>query len=87
MRYRKKPVEVEAWQVGSDEECPDWILSAKPMCDGSGMWFVLCDSENGTSFYTDEGNYIINDGGFYSRWPSDVFDGNYSEYSDYEVVE
>lgn len=24
-RYRKKPVEVEAWQVGSDEPMPDWV--------------------------------------------------------------
>lgn len=25
MRYRKKPVEVEAWQVGSDEHMPAWV--------------------------------------------------------------
>ncbi len=24
-RYRKKPVEVEAWQVGSDEPMPEWL--------------------------------------------------------------
>lgn len=25
MRYRKKPVELEAWQVGSDEPMPEWV--------------------------------------------------------------
>lgn len=25
-RYRKKPVEVEAWQVGSEEPCPKWVM-------------------------------------------------------------
>lgn len=29
-RYRKKPVEVEAWQVGSDEPMPDWIHEVLP---------------------------------------------------------
>lgn len=28
-RYRKKPVEVEAWQVGSDETKPDWVMCGK----------------------------------------------------------
>ncbi len=27
-RYRKKPVEVEAWQVGSDEPMPDVIAES-----------------------------------------------------------
>lgn len=27
-RYRKKPVEVEAWQVGSDEPMPEWLMRA-----------------------------------------------------------
>lgn len=27
-RYRKRPVEVEAWQVGSDEPKPVWLLDA-----------------------------------------------------------
>lgn len=28
MKYRKKPVEVEAWQIGSDEKYPDWLMEA-----------------------------------------------------------
>lgn len=34
MRYRKKPVEVKAWQVGSDEPMPEWITDVK--YDGEG---------------------------------------------------
>lgn len=90
-RYRRKPAEVEAWQVGSGEPCPDWILSARLEymgCDDQpDMWFVLCADARGTSFVAPVGDFIVNDGGCYSRWPSDVFDGEYSEYGDYEVVE
>ena len=34
MRYRKKAVEVEAWQVGSKEPMPEWIANAE--YDGAG---------------------------------------------------
>lgn len=89
-RYRRKPVEVEAWQVGSDEPCPDWILSARFYQKGYNgdpdMWFVLCADDWGTSFHALVGNFIINDGGYYSMWPSDVFDDEYGVYGDYEVV-
>lgn len=27
-RYRKKPVEVEAWRIGSREAYPDWLMKA-----------------------------------------------------------
>lgn len=27
-RYRKKPVEVEAWQVGSDKPMPEWAKNS-----------------------------------------------------------
>ena len=27
-KYRKKPVEIEAWQIGSDEPWPDWLEDA-----------------------------------------------------------
>lgn len=44
-RYRKKPVEVEAWQVGSDEPMPEWAasyLAVYPHFDErySGLWLV-----------------------------------------------
>lgn len=42
MRYRKKPGEVEAWQVGSDEPAPEWaqmyILFTR-----DGTWLVKED--------------------------------------------
>lgn len=28
MRYRKKPIEIEAWQVDSREPLPDWLHEA-----------------------------------------------------------
>lgn len=45
-RYRKKPVEVEAWQVGSEEPKPEWLPDD---CIGvsrhvgllMGYWYVL----------------------------------------------
>lgn len=33
-RYRKKPVEVEAWQVGSDEPMPEWLDGKIEMLPG-----------------------------------------------------
>lgn len=40
-RYRKKPVEVEAWQVGSDEPMPEWVqrtvFMAHPI---DGYWLI-----------------------------------------------
>lgn len=62
MRYRKKPVEVEAWQVGSDDECPDWIFSARDRCDESGYWFVVCANKEGTTFNVKVGDYLVTDG-------------------------
>lgn len=45
-RYRKKPVEVEAWQVGSDEPKPEWAAEsgAKPtIWHGKNPYYVLED--------------------------------------------
>lgn len=35
-RYRKKPVEVEAWQVGSDEPMPEWVEQIHRGCTEDG---------------------------------------------------
>lgn len=47
-RYRKRLVEVEAWQVGSDDPKPEWVrgyLAAHPHMEdrfaGMGPWLVL----------------------------------------------
>lgn len=51
-RYRKRPVEVEAWQAGSDEPMPVWAveyMSGVPHFTENkgyaGLW--LCLHENG----------------------------------------
>lgn len=51
MRYRKKPVEVDAWQVGSDEPMPEWALrylSRFPHIEErySGIWLVQNECGN-----------------------------------------
>lgn len=43
-RYRKKPVEVEAWQVGSDEPMPEWAQKACRGVDGDKLIFVVYGS-------------------------------------------
>ncbi len=40
-RYRKKPVEVEAWQVGSDNPAPDWAKNhMRWHATKEGTWIV-----------------------------------------------
>lgn len=44
-KYRKKPVVIEAWQIGSDETWPNWLEEA--ICNGSVLmplnedWWVV----------------------------------------------
>ena len=46
-RYKKKPVEVEAWQMGSKEAMPEWVKNAieagyKPAnWQGDNAYYVL----------------------------------------------
>lgn len=51
-RYRKKPVEVDAWQVGSDEPMPEWIQMIRvheipnPIVRcGDDIWYEVHDGE------------------------------------------
>lgn len=46
-RYRQKPVEVEAWQVGSDEPRPDWIDDESLRYCPHGGWVVNDNSRAG----------------------------------------
>lgn len=59
--YKHKPVVVEAWQVGSDEEQPGWLKAAIDRHDveipaGKNYWVV--DTLEGTSIAS-HGDYII----------------------------
>jgi hypothetical protein len=40
-KFRKKPVVIEAWQVGSDVPKPSWLKFAQP--DGMGWQFGNAD--------------------------------------------
>lgn len=83
-KYRKRPVEVEAWQIGSDEPKPVWLLDAMEndialdSSDGS-CWFI--QTLEGDIFCT-VGDYIIQGvkGELYPCKP-DIFEQTY------EVVE
>lgn len=46
-RYRKKPVEVDAWQVGSDEPMPKWARPENYPCIYDGCWLVHEVTEKG----------------------------------------
>lgn len=55
-RYRKKPIEVEAWQVGSDEPMPEWVISITKIQHG------ICDFRVETiegSMLANYGDYIV----------------------------
>lgn len=53
-RYRKKPVEVEAWQVGTEPK-PDWVVAAKPIADGVA-WNIATTI---MPCVVNEGDYLI----------------------------
>lgn len=40
-RYRKKPVEVDAWKVGSDEPMPEWADALEKVIEGPADFFLL----------------------------------------------
>lgn len=79
-RYRKKPVEVEAWKVGSDEPMPEWLESA--MDDGTakpyrnGYWWLIKTLEG--DLRANAGDYIIQGvkGELYPCKP-DIFEQTY----------
>lgn len=87
-RYRRKPEEVEAWQLGSGEPMPWWVqeelgtinglIAPIKREDGATVGFGVFD-EGWLSAY--EGDYIIRDGSRFSVRKSDIFE------REYEVVE
>lgn len=81
-RYRKKPVEVEAWQVGT-EPVPEWItLATKDDVRYNNGYHYLIHTDDGLTGYPVEGMYIVRDGyGNCHFEKQDIFEQNY------EVVE
>lgn len=64
-RYRKKPVEVEAWQVGSDEPMPVWFWEAYH--DGVVRPVDKLISKSGCIIKTLEGDMTASIGDFVIR--------------------
>lgn len=70
MKYRKKPVVIEAFQIGSDRFYPDWlhnavtkntvITYADPASDGWKEPFFACDIKTLEGvMHASRGDYII----------------------------
>ncbi|MCI8469341.1 MAG: hypothetical protein HFJ75_07660 [Eggerthellaceae bacterium] len=80
MRYRKKPVEVEAWLIGSEEKMPGWLLDAMSSriamerVDGSGWLIKTLEGDH----FGNVGDYIIRGvkGELYPCKP-DIFEETY----------
>lgn len=84
-KYRKKPVVIEAWQIGSDEKMPQWLFDAMESgtalerVDGSG-WLIKTLEGNHLGSV---GDYIIQgvQGELYPCKP-DIFEQTYEEVTD-----
>lgn len=87
MRYRKKPVEVEAWQVGT-EPVPLFVNEELRTVNG-----LIVRTNDGYGVVTDkgivpayDGDYIVQDGiSTFSVYPPDEFEKRFEQ--TYEVVE
>lgn len=59
-RYRKKPVEIEAWQSGSGLPKPPWLIKAMKDCIATeyidGTWLIRTLEGD---HYGQSGDYII----------------------------
>lgn len=69
-RYRKKPQEVEAWQVGSEEPMPEWVRDVvNAPAYGYGAVVVMTFDEPLTAF---AGDWIVaSDGEAWRAWADD----------------
>lgn len=74
-KYKKKPIEVEAWQVGSDEPMPE---DMRKDCAFNGDYMAYYVDGCG---YASNGDWIIRDYEWYSIADNDIFEQTY------EVVE
>lgn len=76
-RYRKKPMEVEAWQVGSDEPMPEWIgLLSETLGNGDLLYRTSRGSRR-----IKAGHYAVYDGESVTFFTAEGFADHY------EVVE
>lgn len=81
-RYRKKPVEVEAWQVG-DEQKPEWVLACvKNRSDRTGMTMTAL-TINGSRNCT-YGNILVLENGLITEWTMGGFKEAYEAVNDAE---
>lgn len=39
-RYRRKPLEIDAYQAGSGKDVPDWLAHRLPLMISGGGWYV-----------------------------------------------
>lgn len=76
MRYRKKPVVIEAWRVGSFEERPEWLVNADGVY-GPGDTYLQIQTLEGT-MHAARGDWIIRGvaGELYPCKP-DIFEATY----------
>lgn len=77
-RYRKKPVEVEAFRLGYDEP-PEWAISVGDMFDGSVCQIATLEGV----MIANKGDYVIKgvQGELYPCKP-DIFEQTYDKVSD-----
>lgn len=91
-RYRNKPVEVEAWQVGSDEPMPEWLMRSinKRMIrlEASNSELIYVVRAARAEFRAKKNDYIVHLGGIDPNvdvLPSDIFEQTYEVVSGREA--
>ena len=77
MKYRKKPVEVEAFRFGYDDE-PEWFLNSGMVKDIQNEYCTICTLEG--DMRGNRGDYIIKGlrGELYPCKP-DIFEKSYEK--------
>ena len=77
MKYRKKPVEVEAFRYGYDDE-PEWFLNSEMVKDIQNEYCIICTLEG--DMRGNRGDYIIKGlrGELYPCKP-DIFEKSYEK--------
>lgn len=75
MKYRKKPVVVEAWQWsgGHTADAPDWVQRNSLITWGRLRIGWL----DGSVFFANNGDYIINEFGLIYPCKPDIFEASY----------
>lgn len=55
-QYRKKPVVIEAWQIGSDEDKPSWLVN-DPNVTYNGHYYEIKTLEG--TMHGSDGDWLI----------------------------